>query len=87
MGYVSVEAIGSGDDAGYRRYDAVKARGGIITEFDVRMAGRKCVVHLEFLNDKGIMGHAGGLTAVATGVEEVIVFTVMHQSAKLNAKE
>ncbi len=46
VGYVSVKAIGSSDDAGYGGYDAVKTGGGVTTEFDVRVTGGKGVVHL-----------------------------------------
>jgi hypothetical protein len=87
VGDVAVEAIGSGNYAGYRWDDPVKARGSVVAKLDV---GESCcigIVHLEDFDYYRVMGGPCWAAAVAAWVQCHCVFTFVHESSEVDSEE
>ena len=87
VGDVAVEAIGSGDNAGYRWDDPVKAGCCVVAELDVWESCCIGIVHLEDFNYYRVVGGPCWAAAVAAWVQCHCVFTFVHESSEVYSEE
>ena len=83
---VPVKSVGAGNHAGDRGDNSIKARRGVVAKFNVWVAGGKSVVHLENFYYYRIVSRAGRSTSIAARIEEIVVFTMVHEAAELDSK-